>query len=185
MQATSTEPGGASKPVCRMPLLPERNRALDEIKGQVISDWKTAQKDKALYKLATDSSEALRSASVSSVAGNTGATVLKAQRLTRSSTQLGDSIALPSMMLSAIFSAQKDAATEAYALPDGKYVVAKVSDIRPADTKSAEGKAGIKKSQENLRAVYADDVFVQYMTYLQNKHGVSEPNQALIDSLLQ
>jgi peptidyl-prolyl cis-trans isomerase D len=166
-------------------VMPERTRALDEIKGQVIHDWKAAQKEKALYQLATTAAESLSGSSASAVAAKTGATLKTNQTFTRSSTQLDDETALPAMMLSALFAAEEGAATEVYALPDGNYVVARLTAIKKADDTGDDAQQGIAKAQENLRAVYADDLYLQYMAYLRSKHHVSEPNQALIDSLLK
>lgn len=166
-------------------ILPERTRALDEIKGTVIEAWKKQYKSNKLYQLASGVANTLNKENASAVAQTTGATLLGNQSFTRSSTQFGDNQPIPAMMLAAIFSAKKDAATEAFALPDGSYVIAKLTGIEKADSASDAGRAALQRAQDNLRAVYADELYLQYMAYLRNKHGVSEPNQTIIDSLYQ
>lgn len=166
-------------------ILPERTRALDEIRGTVIEAWKKEQKGKNLQKLATGIAASLAKENAAQVASTTGATLFANQAFTRNSAQFGDKHALPAMMLAAIFSAKTGDATEASALPDGSYAVAKLTSIEKADAESEANRPALQRAQENLRAVYADELYVQYMAYLRNKHGVSEPNQALIDSLLQ
>lgn len=166
-------------------VLPERTRALDEVKGRVVSEWEAKQKEEKLYELATKASEGLSGQSAAAAAKSTGAKLVSGQRLTRASSEIKDNLPVPAMMLSAIFSAEAGAASEAYALPDGGYIVGKLTRIEKADPLSEAGKQALVKASDNLRAVYADDLYLQYMNYLRNKHGVSEPNQELIDSLLQ
>lgn len=164
---------------------PERNRALDEVKGIVIADWKERRKGEDLYKLASGVSSTLASEDVAQVAAKTRAELLKAQSFTRASNNIADAQTLPSMMLMAIFSAQEGAATEAFALADGSYVVAKLRSIERADIASEESQAAIEKARNDLRAVYADELYLHYMSYLRKKHGVSEPDPATIDALIQ
>lgn len=164
---------------------PERNRALDEVKGIVIEEWKERRKGEELYKLASGVSANLASEDVQQVAAQTRAELLKGQSFTRASSRIGEKEALPSMMLTAIFSAEKGTATEVFALADGSYVVAKVTGIERAGTESPESRAGIEKARNDLRAVYADELYLRYMAYLRDKHGVSEPDQATIDILTQ
>lgn len=166
-------------------VMPERTRALDEIKGTVIAEWKEQQKGENLYQVASDTSSTLGNEDIATVANNSGATLLKNQTLTRNTVQFGDDMPLPSMMLTAIFSAQEGTATEAFALPDGSYVVAKLRNVEKADVNSQQGRAGIERSRENLRAVYADELYLQYMSYLRKKHGVSAPNEKLIEAVIQ
>jgi len=163
---------------------PERTRALDEIKGQVIADWKEHRKGEALYQLASGISSTLAQEDAATVARTTGATLVTNQTVTRATTELNGK-QMPAMMLSAIFAAQEGAATEAFALADGSYVVAKLDSVTKADTASSNGRSGIERARENLRVLYGDEFYQQYMAYLQKKHGVSEPNQALIDTLIR
>lgn len=163
---------------------PERNRALDEIKGQVIADWKEHRKSDALYQLASGISGTLAQEDAAAVARTTGATLLADQTVTRDTSALNDT-QMPAMMLSAIFAAQEGTATEAFALADGSYVVAKLNAVSKADVASSDGRSGIERARENLRVLYGDEFYQQYMAYLQKKHGVSEPNQALIDTLIR
>lgn len=163
---------------------PERNRALDEIKGQVIADWKEHRKGEALYQLASGVSSTLSQEDVAAVARTTGAELLADKTVTRDTSDLNGK-QMPAMMMSAIFAAQEGTATEAFALSDGSYVVAKLNSVAKADVTSSDGRSGIERARENLRVLYGDEFYQQYIAYLQNKHGVSEPNQALIDTLIR
>lgn len=164
---------------------PERTRALDEIRGQVIRDWKESQRGKNLYQLASGISSTLSSEDVANVATTTGATLLRNQEFRRDTSVLQGDRQIPAMMLTALFAAEKGAATEAFALQDGSYVVAKLTEVHGADAKSAEGRKQMERARENLRVLYGDEYYQQYMAYLRQKHGVSEPNQALIDNIIQ
>lgn len=166
-------------------IIPERTRALDEIRGTVIEKWKERQREKLLYQLASGIAESLQKSDIDTIVAKTGAQVLRGETVTRSSTAFSNKERLPAMMISAIFSAQPGAATEAYSLPDGGYLVARLTDVQTADTTSETGKAGLKKARDNLRTVYADELYMQYMAYLRQKHGVSEPDPAFVNSLLQ
>lgn len=166
-------------------IIPERTRALDEIRGTVIGKWKERQREKLLYQLASGVAESLQKSDIDTVAAKTGAQLLRGETVTRNSTVFSNKERLPAMMISAIFSAQKGAVTEAYSIPDGGYLVARLTDVRTADTTSETGKAGLKTARDNLRSVYADELYMQYMAYLRRKHGVSEPDPAFINSLLQ
>lgn len=166
-------------------IIPERTRALDEIRGTVIEKWKERQREKLLYQLAGGIAESLEKADIEAVAAKTGAQLLRGETITRSSTAFSNKERLPAMMISAVFSAQKGAVTEAYSIPNGGYLVARLTDIKTADTASEVGKTGLKTARDNLRSLYADELYIQYMAYLRQKHGVSEPDPAFINSLLQ
>lgn len=164
---------------------PERVRALDEIKGMVVASWKDEQKEKNLYQLASGIATTLANEDVANVAAKTGARLHRQQEISRDSSEFSDDKQIPSMMLGAIFSAEKGAATDAFALSDGSYAVAKVASISTLNSESEEGRKGMEQARENLRVLYGDEFFQQYMAYLRKKHGVSQPNQAAIDSLIQ
>lgn len=164
---------------------PERTRALDEIRGQVIRDWKESQRGKNLYQLASGISSTLSNENVENVAATTGATLLRNQEFRRDTSVLQGEHPIPAMMLTALFAAEKGTATEAFALQDGSYVVAKLTEVHGADAESAEGRKQMERARENLRVLYGDEYYQQYMAYLRQKHGVSEPNQALIDNIIQ
>lgn len=166
-------------------IIPERTRALDEIRGTVIEKWKERQREKLLYQLASGIAESLQKSDIETVAIKIGAQLLRGETVTRSSTAFSNKERLPAMMISAIFSAQPGAVTEAYSLPDGGYLVARLTDVQTADTTNETGKTGLEKARDNLRTVYADELYMQYMAYLRQKHGVSEPDPAFINSLLQ
>ncbi|MCH2547036.1 MAG: hypothetical protein MK052_05450, partial [Alphaproteobacteria bacterium] len=134
---------------------------------------------------ASEASTTLSGKNITEVAKETNAELLQNQEFTRSSTQLANDHPIPSMMLTSVFTAQKGDATEAFALADGIYIVRKVKNISKADDSSETGKSGVNAARENLRGVYADELYLQYMAYLRDKHGVSDPNEAIIDSLLQ
>jgi peptidyl-prolyl cis-trans isomerase D len=164
---------------------PERVRPLDEVRDMVIDEWQKQQRNKTLYQLASGVAGTLANENIAQVARTTEATLLRNQSFSRSSTQFADGQPLPAIMLTAIFSAQKGAATEAFALSDGSYVVAKLTDIEKADPASEAGRAALQRAKDNLRAVYADELYLQYMAYLRKKHPVSEPNLTIINSLVQ
>lgn len=164
---------------------PERTRALDEIRGTVIRNWKEDQREKRLYQLASGVSGTLSGEDVTHVANKTGAKLIRGKTFRRDTSEIDGDQQIPAMMITALFSAEKGTATEAFVLQNGSYVVAMLTDISKADAESAEGRRGVERARDNLRVLYGDEFYQQYMQYLRKKHGVSSPNQAVIDRILQ
>lgn len=163
----------------------EREPTLEEVKVPVTAAWKSAERNKRVIELTSTVSKELEEKSSSAVAAEHGATLLANKTLTRNNPDLGDGKRANAILMGSLFSAQVGKVTPAYPIDENTYAVAKLVKIIPADTVSSSAGAGMRNAAENLRGVYADEMYVAYMTYLQNKHGVSGVNEEAIQELVK
>lgn len=163
---------------------PQVQRPLAEVRETVSDMWKSAEKHKKLLEMANGLAVELKEKSAEDVAKTSGAKLVQAKTLTRAHPELGDGVTLSSPMMASLFSLEPGQATGAF--PAGQhYAVAKLVSINPAKIAGDEAKAGIANAKENLRGVYADEMFLAYMAYLRDKHGVSSVNEKLVNETLQ
>ncbi|MBM3618549.1 MAG: hypothetical protein FJX23_08410 [Alphaproteobacteria bacterium] len=164
---------------------PSREPTLEEVKVPVTAAWKSAEQNKRMIELASTVSKELEEKSSAEVAAAHGATLLANKTLNRNNPDLGNGKRANAILLGSLFSAEVGKATGAYPLDEDTYAVAKLVKIIPADTTSAASGAGIANASENLRGVYADEMYMAYMNYLQSKHPVTGVNEEALQELVK
>jgi len=160
-----------------------RIKALDEVKGLVISKWKEDKKQELLTGLAKQAAdlakggEKLASIKAQIAKGNEAtkkykavivglAKVEKANPITRTP-KVGEG-ELPAGLVGEAFTLKRGESSVYYQTVDNSFVVGLLDEIIPAQ-ESAEK---IKATQKNLAFDFADDIWEQYLNYLRLNYSI-------------
>lgn len=160
-------------------------RPLDAVKATVITEWKTAEQNRRLMELASSAAAQLKEQPATQVAKATGARLVAGKPLKRGNVDLGEGRIAPNAFISSLFTLKPGEATQPYQIAEQEFAIAKLVKIDPADAKLESAKAGIETARQNLRGIYADEMYMAYVNYLREKHGVSRVNEQLVNSILQ
>lgn len=166
-------------------LRPSEQRPLEDVKATVTEEWKTAEKLRLLKAKTTEATEALKTGDAKQVAKASGAELIADKTLKRGNVDLGDGRTVPNVFISTLFTLKPGEITPAYQIGAEEFAIAKLERVIPADITTTEAKAGIENARQNLRVVYADEIYAAYMSYLRDKHGISQVNEALVNSIIQ
>jgi peptidyl-prolyl cis-trans isomerase D len=150
------------------------DRTLDEVKTEVEQRWKDDQVAKRLKEKAADLLDKAQNGNAfDALATTAGVKVEKAADLKRGATTPG----LSPRVIDAVFHTAKDAFGSSESDKPTQWIVFRVSDVNtPAfDANSAEG----KKLDQLIQRAMAEDIFSQYLAWVQNTLGTTV-NQSVL-----
>ena len=153
---------------------PSRDRTLDEVKTEVEQRWRDDQVAKRLKDKAADLLDKAKNGNAfDALATGAGVKVEKAADLKRGATTPG----ISPRVIDAVFHTAKDAFGSSEGDKPTQWIVFRVSDVKtPAfDPNSAEG----KKLDQLLQRAVAEDLFTQYLAWVQATLGTTV-NQAVL-----
>lgn len=153
---------------------PARDRTLDEVKGEVEQRWRDDQIAKRLEGKAADLLDKAKNGNpFDALASGAGIKVEKATGLKRGTPPPG----IPTKVLDAVFRTANDAFGSSVGDKPTQWVVFRVTDVKtPAlDPNSAEG----KKLEQILQNAMSNDLFSQYIGWVENELGTKVDQAAL------
>lgn len=158
---------------------PSALRPLATVRGRVLADWQAEQKAAAAAELAGKVAEKMRAGTSAKDAatGVTGAWVQTTEPMRRDDTR---NAAIPAELLRTMFAAKPDSVATG-ASPTG-HVVARLTEIIPADPQTAQAAAMITGLASSQTEAMASDLAMQYFAGLRAKYGVTI-NRSQIDTL--
>jgi peptidyl-prolyl cis-trans isomerase D len=153
---------------------PARDRTLDEVKSQVGARWRDDEIASRLKAKSADLLDKLKSGtSLDAVAEGGGLRIETADKLTRGKAAGGVS----TRVVDAVFRAAKDGFGSAEGDQASDWVVFRVTDV--GDPKLDANSADEKRIAEAVKRQESDDVYGQYVTWLENELGTSINQAAL------
>jgi peptidyl-prolyl cis-trans isomerase D len=159
-------------------ITPARDRGLDEVKNQVVAQWRDDEVASRLTAKAADMLEKLKSgATLDSVAAANGVKVQTASDIKRGK----PAAAISPRMIDTIFRTAKDAFGSAEGDKPTQWIVFRVADVRTPNLDA--NSPDIKQLDETLARQLSDDVFGQYMAWLENDLGTSVNQAAFAQAL--
>ncbi len=159
-------------------ITPARDRTLDEVKSQVEQRWRDDEIARRLAAKAADLLDKLKNGNtLASVATANNVKVQTANTLKRGVSTPG----VPGKVIEAAFQTAKDSFGSSEGENPTQWVVFQVTDIKtpPLDENSPDG----KKLVQLLRNSIGDDVFGQYVAWLENDLGTTI-NQSMLAQAL-
>lgn len=165
-------------------IIPERTRALDEIRGIVTQKWQEDEKAKRLETLAKETVEQLKSTPIEEAAKTSGAELLSGQEMERTTTHLESEHLLPPALTEQVFSLKRGETTDVYPMRSGGYIVAKLRSIQYPAIQEESFSSNMQTLQQALLSSYKEEFEQYYMQYLFKKHKVSPVDEALMKELL-
>ncbi len=161
---------------------PQRTKALDEVKGLVISSWKEKKKDELVYEIAGfaakkfEQSDNFGKGSITQslldkelpdfskdggrISGDIEvSTIGPIRRVPEITTKQ-----TPKEMIDELFRIEVGKATGPNKIDNGAYMAAKLTEIIPVDT--ATSKEGLGNTRASVEQEFSDDVWQQYLNYL-------------------
>ncbi len=162
-------------------VVPERVRALDEVKGTAAQMWKDSTKEKMLKaKMDEVAANIGKGKDMAAIAKELGVKLKTAQKIVRPSAKQnnedGDAEKTPDALSLSVFTLKKDGVTAPVKTRDGSYVLAKLREIKEPEFQNSK----LKNVQTSLRENLVDDVLSQYNTFLRKEYPVSV-NKALLE----
>jgi peptidyl-prolyl cis-trans isomerase D len=157
---------------------PSRDRKLDEVKTDVEQRWRDDEIAKRLGEKATDLFEKAKNGNAfDALATAAGVKIEKAADLKRGTTSPG----VVPRVIDAVFHTAKDAFGNSEGSKPTEWIVFRVTDVTtPAfDPKSVEG----KKIDQLLQRSVAEDVFTQYLAWVQAYLGTTVNQPVLAQAL--
>lgn len=156
-------------------VIPERLRALDEVRGLVVANWQMQERTKRLGELATIIADKFKTKS------NRNAVIKKyrlapsANATIRRNSRSAGSITLPQTLIQDIFLRPVGKATKAYPIDKGQYVIAQVNRIipMPAIKNSAKLKTAHKDIRLGLQRTIQNELLTEYTRHLADKYTVT------------
>jgi peptidyl-prolyl cis-trans isomerase D len=159
-------------------ITPAHDRALDEVKSQVEEHWRDDEVASRLKAKTTDILDKLKGGStLDAFAAADGLQIQTAAGIKR-----GQSLpVISSRAITSIFQTAKDGFGSAEGDKPTDWIVFKVTDIKttPLDANSADA----KRLQQTVQQQVSDDVFGQYMAWLENQLGTSINQTALTQAV--
>jgi len=155
-----------------------RERKLDEVKAQVETQWRNDEIATRLKAKAAEILDKLKGGgTLDSAAAANGVKVETADALKRRK----PTPAISGRMIDTIFHTAKDAYGSAEGDTPTQWIVFQVTDIKTP--KLDPNAADIKQIDQGMARQVSDDVFGQYMAWLENELGTSVNQQALAQAL--
>lgn len=189
LQAGETTPlaeaeGNTLQAITVEEIIPADVKPLAEVKNAAVADWTREQQAEKLKTIAKEAAEKVGASSFAQTAKELGADYLAKQPVKRDTSKIGNAeVTAPFMAM--VFNLPLNTLSEAAPVMGEKYALVEVKAVEHPALDSAEAKQGIENAHINLRSVYIDEYYKQYMQYLMTKHAVSEPNMALINAMMQ
>lgn len=144
-------------------ITPARERTIDEVLPELTRAWQFENVRKQLEKLANEVAEKAAKTGLENTAKEYGLAIKTSENINRTSTEIA------SGLLDEIFTNDdKSKTTKAYANNSGNYIVARLSNIVPANVDALELYSVKAALQEQMK----DDYMTQYMVYLASKNKV-------------
>lgn len=158
---------------------PERDRTLDEVKGEVEQRWRDDQIAKRLQTKAADLLDKAKSGNpFDALAANAGAKVQQASGLKRG---VAPPPGISAKAVDAAFHTAKDAFGSSVGDQPTEWFVFRVTDVKtPAlDPNSADG----KKLEQLLQSTMGNDLFAQYVGWFEQDLGTNIDQSALAQAV--
>lgn len=148
---------------------PARARALDEVRGNVVTQWKAFKRDAMLHEVADTAALRIKEGeSFAAVAEALGGEVSTTEPFTRAAT---DNRILFTPVVQALFVMEQGESTGAFKDTDGSYLVARVAKIIPADPDADTSE--MQQIRSAIQQSMQEEVGEQYRAYLRRKHPVT------------
>jgi peptidyl-prolyl cis-trans isomerase D len=168
-------PGGGFVWIDVTGVKPSRERALDEVRGQVEERWRTDEVSKRLKAKAAEMAEKLKSgASFNDVAAAESVPVQTTFGLKRAGNR---NASLSTRVIDAVFQTAKDAAGIAEGNSPAEWVVFRVTDVTVPNFDAASADA--KRIGDQMRRSITEDLLAQYVQRLQTDIGATINADAL------
>ncbi len=159
-------------------ITPARDRALDEVKSQVEARWRDDEIASRLKAKATDLLDKLKSGTpLDAVAKDDGLKVETADKLTHGKAANG----ISAKVVAAVFHTAKDAFGSAEGEQPSDWVVFRVTDVTTPKLDASSPDA--KRIEDAVKRQESDDIFGQYVGWLENDLGTSINQAALAQAL--
>jgi peptidyl-prolyl cis-trans isomerase D len=157
---------------------PARDRSLDEVKTEVAAHWRDDEIASRLKAKAADGLDKLKSGSpLDTVAAADGAKVQKAEGIKR-----GQSLpVISTRVIDAIFHTAKDGFGSAEGENATQWIVFRVTDVKTPVLEA--NSADAKQIDQTVRRQLGDDLFGQYMLWIQDELGTTINQDALAQAL--
>jgi peptidyl-prolyl cis-trans isomerase D len=159
-------------------ITPAHERKLDEVKDQVAAQWRDAEVASRLKAKAADILDKLKNGGTfESLAADNGIKVETANDITRSKPTPD----ISSPMVEAIFHTAKDAYASAAGDKPTQWIVFRVTDIKTPDLDA--NAPAMKQIEQGQSRQVGDDIFGQYMAWLEQDLGTSVNTTVLQQAL--
>ena len=153
---------------------PARDRTLDEVKGEVEQHWRDDQIAERLQAKAADLLDKLKNGTAfDALAAADGVKAQTAADLKRGTTPAD----IPARVVDAVFHTAKDAFGSSQGDKPTQWIVFRVSDVKTPALEA--NSAAAKKLDQLLRTSISDDIFGQYVAWLENDLGTTV-NQSML-----
>ena len=159
-------------------ITPARDRTLDEVKNEVEARWRDDEISSRLKAKANDFLGMLKNgASLEAVATAEGLAVKTADKLKRGS----GTAAVPASLVASVFHTAKDAFGSTAGDRPSEWVIFRVTDV--TTPKLDANSDGAKRIEDMVKQQESDDIFAQYVAWLEDHLGVSINQAALAQAL--
>lgn len=165
---------------------PERQRPLEEVRGQAVAGWQKEERIKRLGELAqTIAGKFQKAAEREALIGTYGLEEPLTATIKRSS-RTADALTLPPGFAADVFSQKPGGSTQPYALPSGEYVIGIAESIIPAviSDKDPKTKSALSDLKRNLTTQAQNELLEEYTRSLKKKYPVSI-NETAIEAALR
>ncbi|MDA0781467.1 MAG: SurA N-terminal domain-containing protein [Rickettsiales bacterium] len=162
-------------------VVPQRVKALDEVKGTVTALWKESQKRKKLMAIAEQVAIEIKGGKApKELASSMGLKFKMSDEIKRPSPDafLDNEGGVPAQLSLELFGLKKGESTSYYLSDKGEYVMGKLADIK--DSQVDKGK--LANLEESLKRDFTDDILRQYNYFLRKQYPVEE-NENMLNSL--
>lgn len=182
----ATSKGGVSYIVRVDKTIPERLRALDEVKGLVVSNWQRDERGKRLAALAKEIGDRFaQPADRAAVIAKYNLQAVSTTMIKRNTHVAGD-LSLPAPLVADVFARKPQEGTKAYQGRNGDYLLGVLASVVPAGSPEKDPKlaASLAEIKNTLQAAAANEIVDQYTLYLEKKYPVSV-HQQVIEAVLK
>ena len=157
-------------------ITPPALRPLDTIRGEVAAAWREAEQAKIAAGRAEEAAAAINAgASIAEQASGLGVEPLISAPFRRDGTRAG--LEFAAELVLAVFAADVGEAADAATPDGGGRVVARLSEIVPADPGAAEDE--LARMRDSLGAAIANDLDVQFRNHLEQRYPVERMDGAI------
>ncbi len=155
-------------------VIPPREKALDEVRGTAVREWKKRKQAEMLYTLAKETSETLRKKqkagqdAFEATAQSMNATVTKSVTVKRPSVDVSEKA--PAGIVAALFTLQPGEITESFKDEKGGYAIARLNTVIPPSPEMLKKREDTVR--DRVRRSFQDDMLQQLVTYLPEQYPV-------------
>jgi len=179
--AMATSKGGIYYIVHVDKVIPERLRTLDEVKGSLATAWQNEERGKRLGDLAKDiGAKFVHPSERAAVIAKYDLEPFKTATVKRNA-RSADDVLLPPKLLADAFSRKPQEGSNAYATPNGDYLLAVVNSVVPAPSPDKDPKmaAALSAITKGLETQGQNEILQQYVEFIAKKYPVSYNESAL------